>query len=120
MLARCGSGAGSWGLLETWTEKRTNESILMDIGQRRGDVSLRQRAAKQLSGHVMRANGLKNEMMLAGMQGRKTEERSSEEETDEGNAHNVRDGPGGAQGCGGGSRLMEMNDRDGLGFNESM
>src|SRR6218665_110389 len=37
------------------TEKRTNESILMEIGQARGDLSLRQRAAKQkmmFFGHV--------------------------------------------------------------------
>ena len=29
------------------------------------------------------------------------------------NTHDVRDGPGEAEGCGGGSRLMEKNDRDG-------
>ena len=31
----------------SWTEKRTNESILMEIGQARGVLSLRQMAAKQ-------------------------------------------------------------------------
>ena len=45
----------------------------------------------------------------AGMQ----EERSSDEEVDGGNTHNVRDEPGGAEGCGGGSGLMEKTDRDG-------
>ena len=40
----------------SWTEKRKNESILMEFGQARGDLSLRQRAAKQKTmffGHVM-------------------------------------------------------------------
>jgi len=43
----------------SWTEKRTNESILMEIGHARRDMSLRQRAAKQkltFFGHTMRAN----------------------------------------------------------------
>ena len=31
----------------SWTEKRTNESILIKTGHARGDLSLRQRAAKQ-------------------------------------------------------------------------
>ena len=43
---------------------------------------------------------------------RKKEERSSEEEMDEGHKHDVRDGPGGVEGCGGGSKLMEKNDHD--------
>ena len=35
-------------LIVSWTEKRTNESILMEIGYARGDImSLRQRAATQ-------------------------------------------------------------------------
>ena len=40
----------------SWTEKRTNESIPMEIGRARGNISLRQRAAKQkmmFFGHVM-------------------------------------------------------------------
>ena len=41
------------------------------------------------------------------------EERLSKEEMDGGNTHNVRDGPGGAEGCGRGSELMEKNDHDG-------
>src|SRR6218665_789278 len=44
-----------YGCKTTEIEKRTNESILMEIGQARGDLSLRQRAAKQkmmFFGHV--------------------------------------------------------------------
>jgi len=44
----------------SWTEKRTNESILMEIEHARGDMSLRHRAAKQkmmFFGHMMRASG---------------------------------------------------------------
>jgi len=37
----------------------------------------------------------------------------SEEEMDGGNTHDVRDGPGGAEGCRGGSRLIQTNDHDG-------
>jgi len=38
----------------------------MEIGQARGDMSLRHRAAKQkFFGHVMRANGMEKGMMLA-------------------------------------------------------
>ena len=58
----------------SWTEKKTNESILMDIGQARGVLSLRQRAAKQkmvFFGHVMRANGMEKDMMLACGKGRR-------------------------------------------------
>jgi len=42
------------------TEKGTNELILMEIGQARGDLSLRQRAAKQkmkFFGHMMQGKG---------------------------------------------------------------
>jgi len=95
----------------SWTEKRTNESILMEIGQARGDLSQRQRTAKQkmlFFGHMMRANGLEKEMMLACGERR----RSSEEEMDGGDTHDVRDEPGRAKECGGGSRLMEKNDHD--------
>jgi hypothetical protein len=57
-----------------WIEKRTNESILQEIGQSRGKLSLGQRAARQkmaFFGHVMRANGLEKEMMLACGEGRR-------------------------------------------------
>src|SRR6218665_1411157 len=37
---------------------------------------------------------------------RRKKERSSQEEMDGGNIHDVRDGPDGAKGCGGGSRLI--------------
>ena len=50
-----------------WTEKRTNESVLMEIGQAKKVLSLRHWAAKQkmmLFGHVMRANGMEKDMML--------------------------------------------------------
>ena len=58
----------------SWTEKRTNESILMEIGRARGDMSLRQRAAKQkmtFCGHVMRANSMEKDMMLTCGEGRR-------------------------------------------------
>src|ERR1043165_3680588 len=45
----------------SWTEKRTNEHILEEIGHE----TLRQRAARQKTmyfGHVMRADGLEKEM----------------------------------------------------------
>src|SRR6218665_1069352 len=66
----------------SWTEKRTNESILMEIGHARGNMSamsLRQRAAKQkmmFFGHVMQANSMENEMMLACGEGRRKRGRS--------------------------------------------
>src|ERR1700733_6328717 len=52
----------------SWTERRTNESILKEIGHLRGSLSLGQRAARQkliFFGDVMRADGLEKEMMLA-------------------------------------------------------
>src|ERR1700733_13050358 len=52
----------------SWTEKRTNVSILQEIGQLRGNLTLGQRAARQklmFFGHVMRSDGLEKEMMLA-------------------------------------------------------
>ena len=65
-------------------------------------------------GHVMRAIGKPpwkgND---DGMRRKKKEQRSSEKEMDGGNAHDVRDGPDEAEGCGGGSRLIEKNDHDG-------
>ena len=86
----------------------------MDIGQARGDLSLRQTAAKQkmlFFGHVMQANGLEMKMIL--LMRRTKEERSFEEGMDGGNTHDVWDGPCAAEGCGGGSRLMEKNYHDG-------
>src|SRR6218665_1764158 len=62
----------------SWTKKRTNESILMEIGHERGDMSLRQRAAKQklmFFGHMMRANGMEKDMMLAYGEGRRKRDR---------------------------------------------
>jgi hypothetical protein len=52
----------------SWTEKRTNVSVLQEIGQLRGDMTLQQRAIRQkltYFGHVMRADGMEKEMMLA-------------------------------------------------------
>jgi len=43
----------------------------------------------------------------------KKEERLSEEEMDGRNTRDVRNGPGGAEGCGGGSELIEKTDHDG-------
>ena len=56
----------------------TNESMLMEIGHARRDMSLRQRAAKQklmFIGHVMRANGIEKNMMLAYREGRRKRSR---------------------------------------------
>ena len=58
----------------SWTKMRTNQSILMEIGHTRGDLSLRQRAAKQkmmFFCHVIRANGMETNMMLACREGRR-------------------------------------------------
>src|ERR1700733_12711757 len=52
----------------SWTERRTNESILQEIGHLRGSLTLGQRAERQklmFFGHVMRADGMEKEMMLA-------------------------------------------------------
>src|ERR1700733_8022681 len=71
-----------------WTEKRTNVYILQKIGQLRGNMSLRGRAARQkmrFFGHVMRADGLEKEMMLA-----QKEKRTSKEEMDGGNTQDNR------------------------------
>jgi hypothetical protein len=57
-----------------WTEKRTNVYILQKIGQLRGNMSLRGRATRQkmrFFGHVMRADGLEKEMMLAYGEGKR-------------------------------------------------
>src|SRR6218665_1196791 len=57
-----------------WTERRTNEAILQEIGAMRGGLSLLQRATKQkmmILEHMMRANGLEKEMMLACGDGRR-------------------------------------------------
>ena len=59
----------------SWTEKRTNESVIQEIGQLRGDLTLQQRAIRQklmYFGHVMRAEGLEKEMMLACGEGRRS------------------------------------------------
>src|SRR6218665_1668672 len=52
----------------TWGEKRTNESILQEIEEMRGGLTLLQRTTRHTMMffvHVMRANGLEKEMMLA-------------------------------------------------------
>src|SRR6218665_2010815 len=57
-----------------WTERRTNEAIVQEIGEMRGGFLLLQRATKQkmmILEHVMRANGLEKEMMLACGDGRR-------------------------------------------------
>src|SRR6218665_788621 len=64
----------------SWTEKSTNESIslLVEIGHARRDMSLRQRAAKQklmFYGHMMRANGMEKDMMLAYGEGKRKRDR---------------------------------------------
>ena len=59
----------------SWTEKRTNESVIQEMGQLRGDLTLQQRAIRQklmYFGHVMRAEGLEKEMMLACGEGRRS------------------------------------------------
>src|SRR6218665_2280526 len=57
-----------------WTERRTNELILQEIWKMRGDLSLLQKAIRpkmMFFGHVMRADGLEKEMMLACGEGRR-------------------------------------------------
>jgi hypothetical protein len=52
----------------SWKERRTNESVIQELGHLRGDMTLLQRIIKQKMmyfGHVMRADGLEKEMMLA-------------------------------------------------------
>src|SRR6218665_494778 len=94
----------------SWTEKRTNESIMMEIGHARGDISLRQRAAKDklvFFGHVMIAKfGMEKHMMLAYGEGRR--KRGRPMKVDGGNTHDVRDESGGAEGCGGGSEDRDL------------
>src|SRR6218665_173428 len=58
-----------------WTKRRTNESIVQEIGEMRGRLSLFQRATRQkmmFLGHVMKAAGLKKETMLAWEGGRRS------------------------------------------------
>jgi len=57
----------------SWTEKRTNDSVRMEIGIEK-DVSLHQEAARRklgYFGHIMRSNGLEKELMLACGEGRR-------------------------------------------------
>ena len=57
----------------SWTEKRTNESIRMEIGLE-NEESLKQFATRlklRFFGHVMRSDGLEKEMMLACGEGRR-------------------------------------------------
>jgi len=96
----------------SWTEKRTNESILMEIGQARGVLSLRERAAKQkmiFFGHVMRANSMEKDMMMSCCEGRRKRGRPKKE-MDGGNTQDVMDESGGAEGCGGGSGRVGKTD----------
>jgi len=70
----------------SWTEKRTNESILRAIGRARGDLSLRQRAAKQkmmFFGHVMRADGMEKDMMMDCGEGRRKRGRTRKRKMEE-------------------------------------
>ena len=58
----------------SWREKRTNASVIQEIGQLRGDLTLQQRAIRQklmYFGHVMRAEGMEK-MMLACGEGRRS------------------------------------------------
>src|SRR6218665_1031884 len=65
----------TWRMLRVaWTERRTNELILQEIGKMRGDLSLLQKAIRpkmMFFGHVMGADGLEKEMMLACGEGRR-------------------------------------------------
>ena len=61
----------------TWSEKRTNESVLQEIGELRGDMTLNQRATRQklmYFGNVMRADGLEKAMMMACGEGARRDE----------------------------------------------
>src|ERR1700757_5133302 len=58
----------------SWTEKRTNVSVLQEIGEMRGELTLQDKATKQklmYFGHVMRSNGLEKEMMLGCGEGKR-------------------------------------------------
>ena len=58
----------------SWTERRTNASVIQELGKLRGDLTLQQRAIKQKMiyfGHVMRADGMEKRMMLASGEGRR-------------------------------------------------
>jgi hypothetical protein len=57
-----------------WTAKRTNVSVLQEIGQMRGKLTLQEKATRQklmYFGHVMRTNGLEKEMMLGCGEGKR-------------------------------------------------
>src|SRR6218665_710121 len=55
-----------------WTERRTNKSILQGIGEMGGGLSLLQNHKTEVVlRHVMRADGLEKEMMLACGEGRR-------------------------------------------------
>ena len=58
----------------SWTEKRTNVSVLQQIGQMRGKLTLQEKATRQklmYFGHVMRTSGLEKEMMLGCGEGKR-------------------------------------------------
>ena len=58
----------------SWTEKKTNVSVLQQMGQMRGKLTLQEKATRQklmYFGHVMRTSGLEKEMMLGCGEGKR-------------------------------------------------
>ena len=58
----------------SWTEKKTNESVRMEIGIEEEEETLQQTALRRklgFFGHVMRSDGLEKGMMLAYGEGRR-------------------------------------------------
>src|SRR6218665_2997803 len=69
----------------SWTEKKTNESVRMEIGIEE-DETLQQTALRRklgFFGHVMRSDGLEKRMMLAFEDGRRRRGRPRREWMDE-------------------------------------
>src|SRR6218665_3269037 len=86
-------------LMVSWTEKRTNESKLMEIGHARGDMSLKQ-SSKIEVGVLWPCDESKwyGKGYDAGIRRGKKKKKPSDEEVDRGNTHDVRDESGGALG----------------------
>jgi len=95
----------------SWTEKRTNESILMEIGHARGDMSLRSKTEVDVLWPYDESKWY-GKGYDAGIRRGTKKKRPSDEEVDGGNTYNVRDESGGAEGCGGRSGLVEKTNHD--------
>ena len=74
----------------SWTEKKTNESVRMEIGIEEVEMLQQTAIRRKLGffGHVMRSDGLEREMMLACGEGRRRRRRPRRRWMDE--MHEVR------------------------------